>query len=154
MLKQLTGKPIVLKCEEPSIPEFPQLLFGGQPDSSGNTTIYFNATHFINKTNPNKKVSDFFEKYDEPLKALSEAYKIDSSQICKLNHEGDVLIEQSFVFLFISFVEPNFLAYICDRMHELLSQGFAVSDTYIYRSAHNRLDAKTLQNLIGNEARS
>ena len=79
-----------------------------------------------------------------------ESYDINEENVCKLNQEGHYLIDGNFVYLFISFVEPEFLAYICDRIHDMFSRGFCLSDTYVLQLAKGRLSKNVLEKMIEN----
>lgn len=141
MFLQITGKPLDLTCTEPAFPEFPDLLFGNETDSGAS---FFDATDYIQKKQLSIAALDFFSKYEEPIKKLTFSYGIEPTQICKLNHQGHHLIDGNLVYLFISFVEPDFLAYMCDRIHELFTNGFCISDTHLVQAAKNRLTKDVL----------
>jgi hypothetical protein len=140
---------IDLKCTEQSIPEFPNLLFGTQIDSG---RPYFDATIFLQKEAPEKNIQHFFTFYQKPIESLCEAYDIGYGEYFKINKSGHYLIDVNFVYLFIAFVEPEFWGYIFDRIHDLFSQGVAVSDTYLLREALDRVPKELLEK-IGNNAK-
>ncbi|MDR1090953.1 MAG: hypothetical protein LBL79_07740 [Prevotella sp.] len=148
MFPNLSGKPIDLKCTELAIPEFPDLLFG---TSSENGT-FFDATAYIQKKQPSLNGNDFFKDYKAQIESLCEVYQIENKDdICKLNTEGHLLIDGTFLYLFISFVEPDFLAYMCERMDNLFTTGFCISDTLIYNLAKHRLPGESLEKITENE---
>ncbi len=140
MLGQSGKGEIKLKCEEQSFPEFPNLLFG--QSEAGRS--YFDATHYLPKMTDPMPIQPFFTQYRYQIKALCDTYEIDPNQVCLINEEGHYLIDGTFVFLFIAFVEPDFLAYMCDRTFELFAHGVAVSDTYLLSAARSRLSSKVL----------
>ncbi len=140
MLGQSGKGEIQLKCEEQSFPEFSNLLFG----KSKTGRSYFDATHYLSKMTEPTPLQPFFNQYRYQIKALCDTYNIASDQVCLINQEGHYLIDGIFVFLFISFVEPNFLAYMCDRTFELFAHGVAVSDTYLVTAARSRLSKEVL----------
>lgn len=136
-----TGKgEIDLKCEEQSFPEFPNLLFG----QSETGRSYFDATHYLSKMTDPMPIQSFFNQYRYQIKALCDTYEIDNDKVCLINKNGHFLIDGTFLFLFIAFVEPDFLAYMCDRTFELFAHGVAVSDTYLLSAAQTRLSSKAL----------
>jgi hypothetical protein len=147
MFPTISGKPVDLSCTEHAFPEFPDLLFGTTPD---NGTTYFDATDYLQSKDLSITVADFFERYKTQIKSLQQSYLIQENEICKINQKGNSLIDSNFVYLFISFVEPDFLAYINDRIHELFSSGFCISDTYLLRMATERLN-KSSFDAIENE---
>lgn len=133
---------IKLNCTEQSIPEFPNLLFGTEAESG---RPFFDATLYIHKQGLSINVRDFFVQYRKPIESLCEAYDISYKNVCKVNQSGHCLIDGNFVYLFIAFVEPNFLGYMCDRIQELFAYGVAVSDTYLLQAAKERLSNEVLE---------
>ncbi len=147
MLGQAGKGEIKLKCTEQSFPEFPNLLFG-QSDF-GRT--YFDATIYLSNMTEPRPIQPFFTQYRYQIKALCDTYEISDSKVCLINEEGHFLIDGTFVFLFIAFVEPDFLAYMCDRTFELFAHGISVSDTYLVSAARSRLSSKILHEISANE---
>ena len=138
---------IDLTCTEQSIPEFPNLLFGTEIESG---RPYLDATVYLQKEAPQKNIQHFFTQYRKPIESLCEAYDIKYNDFCKINKKGHFLIHGNFTYLFIAFVDPNFLGYIYDRIHELFTKGVAVSDTYLLIAASERLPKEAL-NAINND---
>lgn len=147
MLGQAGKGEIKLKCTEQSFPEFPNLLFG-QSDF-GRT--YFDATIYLSNMTEPRPIQSFFTQYRYQIKALCDTYEISDSKVCLINEEGHFLIDGTFVFLFIAFVEHDFLAYMCDRTFELFAHGISVSDTYLVSAARSRLSSKILHEISANE---
>ena len=150
MLGQAGKGEIKLQCKEQSFPEFPNLLFG--QNESGRS--YFDATHYLSKMAEPQPIQPFFNQYRYQIKALCDTYEIGDDQVCLINEEGHYLIDGAFLFLFIAFVEPDFLAYMCDRTFELFAHGVAVSDTYLVSSARTRLSPKVLSAISSYEEKS
>ena len=133
------------------LPEFPEIKYG---TDSENGTAYFDATLFLNDKNSNKTTNQFFVQYQVPILALCESYSKKIENIRKINEEGHQLIDGNFVYLFISFVEPQFLGYVFDRINELFIDGVCVSDTYLLQAARNRLTPAILQTIADDEQSS
>jgi len=150
MLGQAGKGEIKLQCKEQSFPEFPNLLFG--QNESGHS--YFDATRYLSKMAEPQPIQPFFNHYRYQIKALCDTYEIGDDQVCLINEEGHYLIDGAFMFLFIAFVEPDFLAYMCDRTFELFAHGVAVSDTYLVSSARARLSPKVLSTISSYEEKS
>lgn len=150
----MLGKPgkgeIILQCKEQSFPEFPNLLFG----KGENNRSYFDATYYLSKKTDSVSVQTFFNQYRYQIKSLCDTYDIKDDNVCLINGEGHYLIDGTFVFLFISFVEPDFLAYMCDRTFELFANGIAVSDTYLLQAARSRLSKEILAAISDYEKKS
>lgn len=136
MLPFISGDVIDLTCNELMLPEFPELLFGTAIETN---TVYFDATAYLKSKNIPTQISDFILQYGAQIQALQQSYEIPNSEICKLNREGHSLIHGNFAYLFLSFADSNFLAYVFDRIHELFNEGFCISDTYLYNAASQRL---------------
>lgn len=141
---------INLTCTEQSIPEFPDLLFGTEIESG---RPYFDATVYLQKQAPHKNIQHFFAQYKKPIESLCEAYEVKYKDFCKINQKGHYLIDGNFTYLFIAFADPNFLGYVCDRIHELFTNGVVVSDTYLLMAARERLPKEMLV-AINNEERT
>lgn len=150
MLGQAGKGEIKLQCKEQSFPEFPNLLFG--QNESGQS--YFDATHYLSKMAEPQPIQSFFNQYRYQIKSLCDTYEIDNDKVCLINEEGHYLIDGAFLFLFIAFVEPDFLAYMCDRIFELFAHGVAVSDTYLVTAARTRLSPKVLSAISSYEEKS
>ena len=142
------AKGIKLQCTEQAFVEFPNLLIGTQIESG---TSYFDATLYLHKQQTQKSVNDFFTQYRTPIKSLCESYNIPTDDACKINESGHYLIDGNIIYLFISFVEPDFLAHMCDRMHEILTYGVSISDTYLLHSAKTRLSKEVLEGITGDD---
>lgn len=138
--KQKGGTDLI--CTEQSIPEFPNLLFGTETESGRQ---FFDATAYLQQQDPPKNIQNFFSLYKKPIESLCEAYDIPYNDYYKVNKSGHYLIDGNFTYLFIAFVEPNFLGYMCDRIHELFSKGVVVSDTYLLVTARERLPQEMLE---------
>lgn len=150
MLGQAGKGEIKLKCKEQSFPEFPNLLFG----QSESGCSYFDATNYLSKMTEPQPIQPFFSKYRYQIKALCDTYEINDDKVCLINEEGHYLIDGAFMFLFIAFVEPDFLAWMCDRSFELFAHGVAVSDTYLATAAQTRLSSRILSAISGYEEKS
>ncbi len=138
MSKATTGRRIEdITCTEQAFPEFPHLLIGEANDKS---VKYFDATAYLEKSGLSLySAEDFLSNYFHPINALVEAYELDRKIVCIENLEGHLLIDSSLIYLFISYANPDFLAYLNDRVDELLTHGFCVSDAYLFRAAKDRL---------------
>ena len=150
MLGQPGKGEIKLKCKEPSFPEFTNLLFGQNEDGRS----FFDATYCLSKTTEPQPINAFFSQYRYQIKALCDTYEIDNNQVCLINEEGHYIIDGTFVFLFIAFIHPDFLAYMCDRTFELFAHGVAVSDTYLLSAARRRLPGEVLTAISDYEEKS
>ena len=92
---------------------------------------------------------DFMSQCEPLILKLLKSYGITSEKVFITNQDGHILIDGTFSYLFLSFVEQDFLAYIFDRIHEVFANGFSVSDTYLLHHASRRL-SKELLSMIAN----
>lgn len=137
------GKPIELDCNQPLILEFTDLLFG-----NFGTSIYFDATDYLTKTKKTETVEGFLLQYNRQIEGLLEPYSLHAEDICKYNSKAHILIESHLAYLFITYLEPDFLAYLLDRVNELLTTGFAVSDSYLLSSVRYRFPKEVLNEFL------
>lgn len=127
-----------ITCTEQSFPEFPDLLFGTSNETGDQ---YFDATDYLEKlgVTPHYTVDDFMRNYFHPISALVTAYELDKNRVSILDVKGHTLLHSNLVYLFISYTNPDFLAHLNDRVHELFTTGVCVSDTYLLLRAKSRL---------------
>lgn len=144
MIQLNTEKVVNLVCTERSFPEFPNLLFGTSPEGAS----YFDASAY---TSNNDVVHSFFHECATLIEKLTKSYQLASNQIAFTNKQGHILIDGNFTYLFLSFVEPDFLAFIYDRIHEMFAKGVVVSDSYLLHHALIRLPQELLVHKGGKE---
>lgn len=147
MIRITSAKIIKIKCTEPSIAEFPELLFGTTSDGH----IYFNASDYLQTHKPSTSVQDFFQAYAAPIQQLQILWDMKDSDVYRMDPEGNILIDGNFAYLFISFVEPEFLAYMIDCMDMLFAYGVVMTDTNILAAARRRLNAEMLSETTDDE---
>lgn len=147
---QGAGRIINIQCTDVSLPEFPHLLFGTHVDGSR----LFDATNYLQNKAPNSKLSieDFFIKFDFQIKAIANTYRIAIDQLVAINMKGHQLINGCLCYLFLSYVDPQFCAYINEIIDELFVNGTAVSDTHLIQLARKRFTPELLQE-IWNDAK-
>ncbi len=143
----IPGKQTQIIPSEHAFPEFPDLCFG----TTSEGISVFDAQDYLQKHKPSSTVEDFFKQYEVPIRTLMTSYEIKEENVCLLSKESHLLIDGSLIYLFIAFVEPDFLAYMCERMQEMFSNGFCISDTYLLGKAHQRLSAEALQAMINGQ---
>ncbi len=151
MLNAIPGKPYDIVCKEHSLPEFPDMLFGVSND---NGLMYFNASAYLKSHGQDLKLADFLNAYQPLIHALQETYSLKDDEVCRINKDGDFVIEVDFIYLFICFTDHQFTGYINERMNDLFSTGIAVSDSYLFESAKNRLTADVIAKMLPDEKES
>lgn len=140
-----TGKVVQTTCNEVSIPEFPKLLFGTHIDGSR----FFDATEYLLSKDPAKKLSveDFFEKCNFQIQSVANTYEIKPAEIVLINKSGHQLINGAFCYPFLSYVDPQFCAYMNEVMDELFTRGVVLSDTKIIELAKERITPELAKNI-------
>lgn len=144
-----SAKQTNLTCTEQSFPEFPDALFGKSTEG----IAFFDATHYLQKQGRRSTLSveQFFQQYEPIISSLIVAYKINEEDLHLVNKEGHHLIDGNLLYLFIAYVEPDFWAYIFDRIQDMFSIGFCLSDSLILQSARERLSSEVLSAAVKDE---
>ena len=115
----------VIVCKEIKYAEFPDLLTGA--DQEGNR--YADMTHFLEK------------------KGKTGTNHIEDIIINETN-TGHALIMEPLELLLIAYVDTDFGMYMLERIEELFSNGFIISDSAILSQAQNRFSSEQLQDLL------
>ncbi len=118
--------------------EFPHVLFGESSDG----TIYFDATACIEKEKTEKTCSihAFSEKFGWWITIFSEAYSVPREKMVVQNgDEGNWLMEESLILLFLSYLDAAFAVYMLERITEMLLTGIVLSDNTLLSMAKDRL---------------
>lgn len=129
-----------------SFPEFPEMAFGAIDDDGKS---YFDATsylHYIHKSD--LSIEEFFNSYNAPISAMVKAYELDHDELCIADKDGRYLIDSSLCYIFIAFTNPDFWAYMMDRINDMFHHGFCISDTFLHGFARQRLPKEVLQAMI------
>ena len=116
--------------------ELPDLLFGTLREDG---PVYFDATRFIQAKGDARRhnVRDFRVAFHHWATALADAYGIDREKmIIRL------------ALLFVVYIDPAFGVYLLERVDELLSGGFTVSDTWLVQAAGLRFTKEELTQIL------
>lgn len=135
-------------CREIRYGEFPDLLFG-TPQEDG--PAYFDATHFIRAKGDGRRhnVRDFRTAFHHWMTALADAYGIDRERmVIRDEASGHLLIDECLALLFVVYIDPAFGVHLLERMSELLSDGFTVSDTWLAHAAGLRFTREELTQIF------
>ena len=127
--------------------EFPDLLFGTLREDG---PVYFDATRFIQAKGDARRhnVRDFRVAFHHWATALADAYGIDREKmIIRDEASGRLLIDECLALLFVVYIDPAFGVYLLERVDELLSGGFTVSDTWPVQAADLRFTKEELTQL-------
>ena len=98
---------------------------------------------------PDNKLSieDFFHKFDFQIKAIAETYKLPLEKLVSINTEGHQLIDGCLCYPFLSYVDPQFCAYINEIIDEMFVTGVVVSDTHLISLVKKRLPPELLKQI-------
>lgn len=128
--------------------EFPELLFGrDEPDGQ----VYFDATHFIRSRGDERRhsVAEFRVAFHFWITALKELYDIDMDDMfIRDATSGHLLIDESLALLFVVYIDPMFGGYMLERLSELLTEGFSVSDSWLVKAVGNRITIEELTQIV------
>ena len=141
----IPGKPFNIVCKEQGLPEFPEMLFGVSTD---NGMMYFNASSYLRSIGKDLKVADFLSSYDIMIQSLQESYSIKDDEVCRIDMEGNYLIEVEFIYIFICFTDHLFMGHVNEKLNDLFTDGFAVSDTYLFHAAKSRFSNDMIKQMM------
>lgn len=144
-LVHITGEPIKITCTKPFSPEFPTLL---TETSTDDEIEYFDATAFLESLkNEALSVDRFFLNFQFQQRAIINSYKLDPKKTVRVDPNNHILIDVSFAYLFISYVEPDFIAYINNKIVDMFQDGMVFSDSFIAAKAKDQLGDDVLMSL-------
>lgn len=140
-----TGKVVDIVCDNMRIPEFPELLFGTHPDRGE----FFDATNYLPKQSLQQlSVEDFFQKFDFEIRSVAKTYELKYEELVVINKQGHQLINRYLCYLFLSYIDPQFSAYIFETMDELFLSGMVISDTYLITLIKKRISHELLNQFL------
>ena len=137
-------KTMKVPCRQVRYREFPELLFG---TSAEDGPAYFDATHFILSRGDARRhsVQVFRTAFRHWISAAAEAYGIGHEDMFVVDEaSGHFLIDECLALLFVVYIDPPFGIYLLERMSEMLTEGFAVSDTWLAHAADLRFSNEEL----------
>ncbi len=141
-------KTILVPCHHIRYKEFPDLLFG---TSQGDRPYYFDATHFIRSRSDERKhnVREFRTAFHYWIASLSRIYGIDTEDLFVQDEaSGHILVDDCLALLFVVYIEPDFGAYMLERLSEMMTDGISVSDTWLIRAVSLRFTSEELTQIL------
>lgn len=134
-----------LDCKEQAIPDIPSLMFGTVPDGP----LVFDSTAFyeVSELQPidYKVFQRFNKRYIEGFISNTE---LKSSELFYQNKDGHILMNHELTFLFLAFANPVLAAYFNGLIGEIMSNGVAYSDGFVYSIAADRMPTEYLKQII------
>lgn len=138
-----SGKERDIVCDETYFPEFPELKFGTSIEL-GET--FFDASSFLkSKSIPQTTITDFFNDCKWAIRKLQKSLTFKRQHV--IGEQGQILININLVYLFLSYTDPDFLAYIFDIFNDVFTRGIAISDSFLLSQAKERLSKDILSQL-------
>ncbi|MGL5690339.1 MAG: hypothetical protein ACRDD8_05890 [Bacteroidales bacterium] len=124
--------------------EIPDLMYG-MVDNKGVVDV----TSFLeSRNNSSKNLSGFKKSNAEIIGLYAERLGCSVDELF-IKKAGKVYMHDHLGLALVCYVEPSLSCYLHDRLHELLMNGFSVSDRFISMAAKTRLSPEYLQKLAG-----
>lgn len=141
-----------ITCTRMKYGEFPNLLFGTSADGID----YFDATYYIQNNGDADRhtVVDFKIQFAFWIKTMCNVYELNAGSVILMNEQGHYLIDESLALIMITYVEPDFGAYMLERITEMLINGIVISDTRLMLIVKGRLTDEQLTKLLEHDGKS
>lgn len=137
-----------MECTKQAFPEYPDMLFG--ENSEG--IEFFNAAALLEKKGLSKSLAaDFLKCCGRFIDTFVEDGQIPKSRHALLDMDENLLLHSSLTYLFLCFIDGDFLLHVHDRIGEMFDEGLAFSDTYLAQLAMARLTPSVLREIAGPE---
>lgn len=134
-----------LECKEQALPDIPTLLFGNIKDGP----LVFDSTAFYQSNNLEEIDYKVFQRLNKRyIEGIVSNTSLKSSELFYLNKDGHILMNHELTFMFLAFANPVFAAYFNGLIGELMANGVAYSDGFIYSIAADRMPTEYLQQII------
>lgn len=141
-----------ITCTQMKYGEFPSLLFG----TSAQGIDYFDATYYIQNNGDADRhtVLDFEIQFAFWIKTICKVYELDADSVILMNEQGHYLIDESLALIMVTYVDPDFGAYMLERITEMLINGIVISDTRLALIVRERLTDEQLTKLLEHDGKS
>lgn len=134
-----------LEAKETLLPEISGLYFGiiGEDKAVFDYTAYFeeNELQYIDY-----KVFMRMNKYF--IETIIKPTKKKTSELFYQNTDGHILIAAELVFFFLAFANPEMCLYFNSLITDVISDGVAYSNGFLYSMAAQRLPSEALNEII------
>lgn len=134
-----------LECKERIYPEFPNLFFGKIDEDK----LVFDATAYCAQSNLQEVDNHTFQTLNKRyIQSLITTGMVQGNELFYLNKDGHMLMDRSLAFLFMSFVDENMFSYFNSLLQELIVNGIALSDSFVFTMASEKIPSKILLQII------
>lgn len=134
-----------VKTDEFLLPDIADLQFG----SIGENRIVFDYTSYIaaNKLTPiDYKV--FMRANKHYIETLAKSNNLKTSELFYQNTNGHILVAAELAFVFVAFVNPEMFLYFNSLLTDVMSDGVAYSNGFVFSMTAHRLPSDVLNEII------
>lgn len=115
----------------------------------GENKVVFDYTAYFLENNLNPIDYKTFLRYNKHyIETLIRPNGLKTSEIAYQNTDGHILIASELVFLFLAFADPNLLIYFNALLSDVIQNGIAHSNGFLFTMANQRLSTNILQDII------
>lgn len=134
-----------LECKEQIYPEFPNLFFGKINDKQ----LVFDATAYCAQGDLKEIENHTFQTLNKRyIQSLVTTGMAQGDKLFYLNRDGHILMDRSLAFLFMAFVDENMFSYFNSLLQELIVNGIALSDSFVFTMASEKIPSEILLQII------
>ncbi len=134
-----------VKVKETLLPEITNLSFG----FLGEERAVFDYTAYIESNDlPPIDYKVFMRSNKRFIETLAKANKKRTSDLFYENRNGHILVAAELVFVFLAFVNPEMLLYFNSLLNEVITDGVAYSQGFVYSMAAQRIPSDALNDII------
>lgn len=134
-----------IETKEELLPEMPNLFFA----SISGDKIVFDATTYCKENGLDEIDYKVFMRMNKHyIESFSKSTGLKTSEIFYQNTDGHILIDHQLVFLYIAFVNPGMLMYFNGLLNDVISNGVAYSDGFIYSMALSRIPTEVFEEIV------
>ena len=137
--------PHEIKAEENLLPEIFGLHFGflGEKQTLFDYTAYMEENEI-----PPMDYKVFMRSAKYFIEVLAKHYQKKTSELFFQNGNGHILVASELVFIFLMYVNPEMLLYFNSLLSDVIADGVAYSNGFVYSMASNRLPSEVLNEII------
>lgn len=134
-----------LKVTDNLLSEFTGLHFA----TVNEDTALFDYTAYIEENNLEPIDYKVFMRLNKHfIMSIVKLRNLDTSRLFYQNTNGHILVAGELVYLFLCFINPPLIEYLTSLITEILTDGFAVSNGYLYSNTLQRIPTDVLEEII------
>lgn len=141
--------PNELETKEVLLQEFENLKFG----ILGDKLALFDYTAYIEAEGlPDINYKAFMRNNIRFIQIIAEYTGKSTSSLFFQNTNGHILVAAELAFLFLAYVNPELCAYFNSLLADVITDGVAYSQSFLYNKVYERLPSETLQEIVKERA--